>query len=268
VGGALDCRQLPRFAARQGFSGQSALSTSESGRRGLTLLDLADRGRTYQHPSWLTHGYLGPVTYDRDGNAYTAPTPHVSLIENPPEEQNTLYRVDTDTGEMTELLRLPFASPPSSQNPFGIMGLAYDCATHSLYVSSVGGSTRQAEVGQIVRVDLASGEVADSLPGIDAMGLAVFNGPTGRRLYYGAARQPDIHSVALDARGGFAGWLRHELRIPGWSDKARRITFDDLAMQVTGVPFRFTLSVTSDQQQTKYRFKYDPAADTWSQFGE
>ena len=225
IGGVTGCRKLPNFAKSVGFTEQAALSTSESQEKGLVLIDLADANHRYQHPTWTQLGYLGPITYDSQGNVYVAPTPHVSLIENPPEQQTTIYRADTDTGELAEFLKLEPVTPPTG-HPFGVMGLTYDCDTNSLYATTVAGSTRREELGRIVRIDPSTGKVTGELPKTDAIGLAVFNGTTGKRLYFGSARNSEVRSVALDDQGNFSGPVRVEFKIPGWEDKARRISFE------------------------------------------
>jgi len=263
-GGTLDCQQSPPFAEALGFGTGSALSTTGGERPGLALVDVADPSRTYQHPSWVRHGPLGPLARGADGTVYVAPTPGMDLSLSPPDARHVVLRVDAGSGEMAELLRLEPAQPPSPENPFGILGLTYDCATGSLYAATVAGSTRQRELGRIVRIDPDAAAARDSLPGIDAMGLGVFRGSRGRRLYFGAARRPEIGSVALDERGGFLGPPRVELTLPEWSDRARRIAFDDAGgMEVRAVPFAFNLAVGLDAPENVYAFRYDPAADAW-----
>ncbi len=261
-GGALACRDAPHFVADLGFPSRSSLSTGEP-RKGLVLLDLDDLGHSYQHPTWSEHGYLGPFTYDRAGNVYVAPMPRRSLLDNPPDERNTIYKVDTNSGVMAEFLTVPPRVPPSPQNPFGIMGLTYDCDSGSLYVSSVAGSTRHEELGQLLRIDLAGGEIADRLVDIDALGLAVHNGARGKRLYFGSARRSEVLSVGLTAHGDFDGPARVAFRTPGAIERATDVAFDaDGAMAVSAAPFEFTL-VAAPTQSSLYYYSYHPGSDAW-----
>lgn len=261
-GGALGCRDAPHFVADLGFPSRSALSTGEP-RKGLVLLDVDDPGHSYQHPSWSEHGHLGPFTYDRGGNVYVAPMPRRSLLDNPPAEQNTIYKVDTNSGVMAELLTVPPRAPPSTQNPFGIMGLAYDCGTDSLYVSSVAGSTRHEELGQLLRIDLARGEIADRLVDIDALGLAVHIGARGKRLYFGSARRSDVLAVGLKARGDFDGPAQVAFRTPSSVERATDIAFEpDGAMAVSLAPFEFTL-VAAPTESSLYYYSYEPGSAAW-----
>ena len=142
--------------------------------------------------------------------------------------QTTLFKVDTNTGVMTSLIKLPGATS-ITENPFGLMGLAYDCDTNSVYATSVAGSTSADEVGRIYRIDANTAQVSGQLDNVDAMGIGVFNGAFGKRLYFGKARTPDVYSVALTDAGTFTGEPRFEFALNvvpnGQGDQARRIQF-------------------------------------------
>jgi hypothetical protein len=269
IGGVYGCRAMPAFVQAQGFGGQAALSTSEQQYTGLVLIDGAggENPRIYQHPSWSSAGHLAPIQLDRRGNVFVVPAPQINVLENPAAEQNAVYRVDGTSGEMARHVELPAAAPPSDQNPFGALGLAYDCDTDSLYVSSVAGSTRREERGRLFRVDAQSPAILAQRDGVDAMGVGVFNGRDGKRLYYGLARAPEIWSIPLDARGDFAGEPRLELSLEGLGprgdDKARRIRFDGTEMTIHGIEFNFNLVAPTEKQETLYRFSYDAAGDQW-----
>jgi len=270
LGGVAYCRGLPHFAQTLGFSGQMFLSTSERLLKGLVLYELSPTGtqRTFQDPSWDDAGYLGPITFDGDGNVYVAPVPRTSLVDNPPEKQNTIYRVDTDTGVMSEFLNLPAPEPPSSSNPFGVLGLTYDCDTHSLYATSVAGSTRSQELGRIYRIDPSTGQAVSRFDDVDALGIGVFNGAHGKRLYFGSARIAEVRSIALDEHGDFTGEPRAEFSIialsGGRDEKARSMSFDAVGgMLLYGVEFNFNLVASSEPTQTAYRFRYNSTQDSW-----
>lgn len=266
------CRPVPKFAQALGFNQTSVIDT-QGGQKGLILYQPAARSGdpppgTFQDPTWDDAGYLGPLTTDRNGNIYVAPSPRVSLYDNPPGMASTLFKIDTATGQMAEFLDLPVAAPPSAENPFGILGLAYDCDTHSLYASSVAGSTRTQALGRIFRIDLGSGRVASELDAVDAFGLAIFNGVSGKRLYFGSARASEILSLALDVTGNVAGIPRLEVSLAGWGvngdDKARRVIFNnDNTMTVRGLPFEFNLIATSERPQSEYRLQYLTNNDSW-----
>jgi hypothetical protein len=248
------------------------LSTAERTVKGLILIEPGQDGqssRTYQHPSWTLGGYLGPNTFDAKGNLYVAPSPRVSLSENPPEKQNTIYKVDGETGVMTTFITLPAALPVTLRNPYGVMGLTYDCETQSLYASSVAGSTRNDMVGRVYKIDVNTGQVTSQLDNIDGIGVGVFNTAQGKRLYIGSARTQDVLSVVLTPQGDFAGAPRVEFSLanlgPDGNDKARKISFDKASnMLVNGTKFNYNLAPPPAQQRPMtYRFRFDPASTGW-----
>lgn len=272
LSGADLCRRGPRFTATLGFSQQASIGTAIQGVKGLAIVDPAGnngQGSLYQHPSWDDAGHLGAWTYDRRGNVYVAPAPLVSLVENPPELQNRIYKVDSDSQIMAEWVDLPAALPPSGANPYGVVGLAYDCDTELLYASSLAGSTAGQEVGRIFAIDLATGQVLDTLEGSDAMGVGVFDGSQGKRLYYGLTRRPEVWSIALDEQGRFAGEPRFELSLAGLPTEGRQTVRRIRFGEGTGATFylmnfNYTLQVAGERQETILPFSYDPFSDTWS----
>ncbi|MCC6298625.1 MAG: hypothetical protein IT314_04965 [Anaerolineales bacterium] len=272
LGGVTYCQAVPKFAEEMGYDTNAIMSTNET-LKGLFIYDRPLQvgqppTNVYQHPTWDDAGYLGTPVNDGLGNIYVAPAPRVNLYDNPPEQQNTIYKVDTDTGELAEYIRLPFAAPMPPDNPFGIIGMTYDCDTNSLYAASVYGSSKDAEVGIIYQIDLDTGKVTSQLNDIDAFGLGVFNRVLGKRLYFGLTRKSEVWSVALGSDGRMRGKPRFEFSMAGWGadgdDKARRILFrrsDE--MFVRGSAFNYNLIAGSERVQTDYQLRYDAEQDIW-----
>lgn len=254
------------------MSPQAALATTFTNVKGLAIFDpLGDNGQgsLYQHETWDDAGFLGPFITDRRGHIYVAPAPLVSVVDNPPELQNRIYRVDSDSQEMTLYLELPWAQPPGGANPFGVVGLAYDCETESLYATSLAGSTAGQEVGRIFRIDLETGQVTSQLEAVDAMGVSAFRGVGGKRLYYSLARTPEVYSIALDAQGDLVGEPRPEfsyaVQTTGGRRTARRIRMaGDDTMTLNLMDFNFSLQVASERREDVLTYRYAPADDNWS----
>jgi hypothetical protein len=270
VGGVTGCVHRPAFVSQLNLGEQIYIGTNLKGYKGLTLSAKQANGDVvvYQHPTWDDANHLAAYVLDAQGNIFTAPAPFVSLDENPPEEQNNLYKIDTNTGIMKLFMTLPWAAPPNTQNPFGIMGLAYDCETNSLYVSSVAGSTYDAEKGRIFQIDLGKNEVIHQLEGVDAIGLGIHRGVKEKRLYFGSGRNSSIRSVALDTSGKPESTQRLEFYLqqaPGGKDeRAKRIQFPQKdAMLVKGIEFNYTLRAASDFVEHDYTYRYEAERDGW-----
>ena len=270
IGPVTSCVHRPAFVSQLNLGDQIYIGTNLKGYTGLTLSARQPDGRVlvYQHPTWDDAGNLAAYVLDGEGNIYVGPAPFVSLEKNPPEEQNNIYKIDTNTGVMALFIKLPWAKPPNTANPYGVMGLAYDCDTDSLYASSVAGSTYDEELGRIFQIDLATASVVSQLDGVDAFGLSPYRGVSGKRLYFGSARNSGIRSVSLDENGAVGEDQRLEfylLQAPGGQDeRAKKIQFPKRdEMLVKGIEFNYTLRAASDFKEHDYTYRYDPATDAW-----
>jgi hypothetical protein len=77
----------------------------------------------------------------------------INTEKNKPTEQNRIWKVDAISGNMAVAVELP-APPddPRHQNPYGLLGLGYDCDNGVLYASSVAGSTLNSEIGVLYAI--------------------------------------------------------------------------------------------------------------------
>lgn len=267
-----NCKLVPPFVSRLGFSPRNAFfSTAEKRTAGLVLLEAVQgntAGRRYQDSSWTKAGGLSAIQIDNRGNIFTVPAPFINVLNNKINDQNTIYRVDGETGIMNPFLRLPLPDSLSADNPYGILGLALLCETGSLYVSTVAGSDRLHENGTLYAVSIAGGKTTDQLRGIDAIGLGIVYNDGERRLFFGKARTPEVWSVQLNKKGDFAGSARMECSLAGLGprgdDKARRIrSISEGVIEVNGTAFGFNLIAPTERQETVYRFVYDAATKKW-----
>ena len=268
------CKTPPPFmrnlSANQGFGAGSALSTSERDLIGLAVVDFdpqsGKRLREWQHPSWRSAGNLSAFALDQRGDIYVIPAPRVNLLDNPPALQNRLYRVDGNTGEMALALEFPIAAAVDQRNPFAGLGLSYDCALDSLFLTSVAGSTTSVQRGRVFRIALRpSVKIASTLAGVDMFAVASVGKADRLALLLGSARSADLLQIELDANGDFPPGARAMPllsiagRGPEGNDRARKIDVaPDGTLSVRGTRFAFNLAQPSAQEQaTRYLFTFD-----------
>jgi hypothetical protein len=271
-----DCKSQPAFIKSISFDpARSAFSTSENKIKGLCLIQFNTKGDTsnggkkvYQHPSWKSAGALGPIQLDPQGNCFVGPIPLINLIDNPIAKQNTVYKVDAQTGEMKVFAELPIVDSISPTNPHGILGFAYLCESNILYVSTVQGSTRQKQNGFIYALDANTGNIIDKIAGIDALGIGISYIEGRIKLYLGSARTPDIFSVNLTKDGKFKGDPSLEISMsdigPRGDDKARKIRFDKNGnMQVYAIEFNYNLTAPTEKQESRFNFTWNEEEKKW-----
>jgi hypothetical protein len=261
------CRTLPAFTMKPelGLAGGLALATDRA-QRGLVMLSTDRPNTPYQHPSWDDAGYLGPITYDRDGHIYAAPTPRLSLVDNPLEGATTLWRVDSASGVMKPFVALPGMT--SMRNPYAILGLSYACTLHRLYAGTVIGSTPAAEQGGVVAIDLMSGQISSLLEATDVMGLLVDRMGSGYALYIGLARSPELLLLPLDSLGQPTGPLQPllDLTTAGAtaSERARKLRLVNGELTVDLVPFNYSLQTSAAAMPNRVAaWRYDASGGAW-----
>lgn len=276
------CQKEPDFIKTLGFDPLwTALSTSEKKLTGIALIEFEQmegqkspsptnpKKSVYQAPSWKSFGYLSSIAFDINGNVYTIPTPLISMLYNPIEKLNTIYRLDQYTGILNEWLNLPINSKANTRNPFGLLGITYDCTANVLIASTVAGSDRYLEKGIIFLINPNTKKIIDSFTHKDAIGLAVaFDETKQKRLYIGSARNGNIISIPINALGQLVkSKLRKELSLQGFGprgdDKARKIKMVDGALIISGVAFNYNLQASSEKPETVYTFKWNTASKNW-----
>ncbi len=262
------CKREPLFPANYGLQSPLLIDLSQRQGIGLFILEARQGGRSLHLPQWDFMGPLGPYALDEQGNIYLAPVPHVSLPPEALRHQNRIYRIDGQTGEASLFVELPAADLPSSRNPFGVMGLAYDCDSQTLYASSVAGSTPGEEKGRIYQIDVQSKELLDSLQDMDVLGLGIFNHRRGKRLYLGLARKPEVYVIELSDKGRFSGEPGFAFSLQqlsgGQYEQAHRIRFTRKPeMEIKAIEFNYTLMAASDPLRNIYLFDYNNKTDDW-----
>lgn len=271
------CKGSPLFIKKMGFDPRySFLSTSDQKIMGLLLEQSEEPGnanaritKIFQHPTWKKGGWLAPILVDNAGNVFTSPAPFINILDNPIANNNTIYRIDTNTGEMQEFLRLPFEDSINEQNPYGIIGMVYLCETGTLYVSSVAGSRLHQENGHIYAIDIKSKKIIDQIDHVDAMGMGISYVTGKRQLFFGTGRNSDVQVITINESGKFSGKPQTAFTLANLGargdDKVRRIKTDNSGnLLVYGMEFNFNLIAPREKQETIYRFNYDESEKKWN----
>ena len=268
------CKVLPAFIKNTGLDpARSAFSTSEVRTMGLVLKEFSLQASTasakiYQHPSWKKGGWLSPIQIDRFGNVFTAPAPFISVLDNPVQKQNTIYKISSTDGIMTEFMQLPLPDINDHRNPYGILGLAYNCKENILYVSSVAGSTAEKENGCLYALDLEKKKKVDEVKGKDFFGIQLVVADDKLQLLSGSTRNADIYAIKITNNGTFGSSPQKIASIEGLGsrgdDKVRKIIFKNPdAIQVKGLEFNYNLIAPTEKQESLYEFYFDIETKQW-----
>lgn len=270
------CKQAAPFIQQLGFNqNQIAFSTSEKLYKGIVLIRFDNQNaiknqntKYYQDPTWDDFGYLSAITTDENGNTYVIPSPNVNNLYNPPEQQNTILRIDALTGKLEPFAKIPMDKLPHQKNPFGLMGIFYDCSSKHLIVSTIAGSDEQHELGKVCAVSIGSKEVKVILQERDIMGVALHLKEGVKTLYLGSARKPELYAVPVDENYKMLSQPLLEFSInglePRGDDRIKKIRFaNDLTMLLTTTMFYYNLTAPSDTQQSRLQLTWDIQTKRW-----
>ena len=226
--------------------------------------------KVYRHPSWDSAGYIGGIVTDENGDSYLFPRPFINTLLNDPLKQNTIYKLNGKTGLLTPYFFLGNEYiENASRNAYGIMSISYDCESKSLFVSTVFGSVYDKVNGKIYRVQTGSKpSLADSITGIDAIGVAVARVSGKKYLFFGNARNSELSQIEIDADHKFSGDAKSILSIAmlgiSGDDKIRKIIFDSNGeMHLSGMYFNFNLSASTFRQESIYHFIFNLKQKKW-----
>ncbi|HKK89166.1 MAG TPA: hypothetical protein VJ917_09970 [Saprospiraceae bacterium] len=272
---AQPCAGVPKFLEARGFEpGQAALSTSERRQMGLVLLSVGSKegenasSKSYAHPSWDDQGYLSSITRDRQGHIYVAPKPNVNMLHTPRENLNTIFRVHAQNETMAPFQKLPGEVQISNENPYGILGLHYDCLTDHLLVSTVNGSTQQEEDGKVYAINTNTREVMPLVNHLDILGLAVVPIDGGQfQLLLASARESLVFALPVDIELRVIGPAQPVISLEGLGprgdDRGRKMEYVNNQLIIYGTPFYFNLSAPTIPPETQYIFSRDESSGKW-----
>lgn len=259
----MECKRMPAFIKAKNMNpNRAAFSTSDRFHKGIVLIGFEDRANSlWQDSSWTKAGTLGPMAIDENGNVYVVPVPAINTLYNSAAGQNTIWKIDAGTGIMQPYLKLPAYADSTIKNPFGLLGIFYDCEKQWLLASSVYGSTPEQENGVIFCIDATTGKILSELKNTDAMGLCMTNLNGHHSLLFGSARNSDVFSISINDEGQFEGTPTKQLSIaelgPRGDDRVRKIRFNKQGeLELYGVEFYFNLIAPTEKQESIYTFYY------------
>lgn len=257
------CATIPPFARKLGFTAPQ-FTSAEKTKIGLLMVDGREPSKAFQDDSWKKVGGVGPIAVSRTGEIFFAPAPIVNTLESSPRDRVTIFRVDPDTGVAAPLLTLAPQRLPNSTNPFGIVGLSFDCERDVLLVTSVSGSTQSEEQGSISIVDTHRAVVIDSIEKVDALGVsAIHFTDRDSWIVFGSARTPDLYRLRWDKRNRIIGRPVSVFSLPdGGYLRARKLAPTPIGIEVSLTEFRYALLGQSELRQAVLSLRYVDTTDT------
>lgn len=271
------CGARPKFVSQKGLPQSSGFNTLSRQEVGLALTyDKDGKQMQYIDPTYDNFGNFGVIVYDQFGNTYVNSVPFIDLLENKPSKRNTIYKVDTNSGQLAEWASLPLEHQDTDgQQPYGIVGMFYDCQRSEMVVSSLTGTTEQEQKGSLWRINILSGEATKLGEGEDYLGVAIGTGLNSKDRYLlaGSTVNPVVEvSRYADGKleGEFGSLLTYHpegLFVDARVKKFRQ-TEAGTELNLALTPFDYSLRATAENREERLLFKFNDEAQQYAQSGE
>jgi len=251
------CVKMPEFLAQLHIPQPVMIDLSQQHYKGIALL----YGKQMQHvlhpKLWEKYEHFSTYTLDRRGNIFLIPTPLISIRPTTFNLQKNLYQLDSRTGKLNIFMHFDDVHP-SSNNPYGLSAIAYDCDDNTLWVASLDETDYAQQHGVIYHIDIATKQILKRIDGVDALTLGIVKSKEGKYLLLGAARDNGLYAydmAGLKDNNATVPKPKKLLELPNDNEHIRKIKIKGHnKLELQSIPFSYTLIA---QTAKKDRLYYD-----------
>jgi len=255
-----NCIRYPQFLSKLKIPQPIAIDLSQQHYKGFAFLFGHNLQQAIHLKEWENFDYFGGYVLDRGGDMYLAPMPFISVKATTFNLQKNIYRLDSQTGKLSIWISIDEVRA-SSNNPFGIISLVYDCDDNSLWVSAIDESDYFHSRGVIYHIDIASKQILERLSGVDALSLQLIYTQKGKYLLAGLANKNRLIAYKIEKHKLLDKAITL-LELPNSDEHIRKISIiGQNLLRLQTIPFSYTLIAQTDNQQS-IRRNYNAFWDT------
>jgi hypothetical protein len=257
------CGILPPFIYKMGVK-RPVIDLSQMEYKGVLFRYGPQLKRVIHKKSWERFDALGTYSIDKSGDIYLTPNPFISITPATFNLQKAIYKMDGKSGELQRWMVFDDIAP-SSNNPYGMISVLYDCEDGTLWASAIDKSDYKGSKGRIYHIDPAKKEVIGRIENFDALTLAWLYSKNGRYLLMGSALDNGVYAVAFKD-GKVAGKPVKLFELPNPKMHVRKIrVVAKNTLYLEAIKFSYSLiAETNKKQRAHYRAKYDSKTQKWS----
>jgi len=249
------CIRFPYFLSKLRVPQPIAIDLSQQHYKGLAFLFGRGFNRAVHKKSWERFDYFGGYALDRSGNMYLTPMPFISIKPYTFNLQKNIYKLNSKTGKLDIWLTIDKVKT-TSNNPFGITAIVYDCDNNTLWVSSIDKSDYFHSKGTIYHIDIASKKILQKLKGIDALSLQLIQTTKGKYLLAGLAKDNTL--IALEIKNNKL--LSNPIKLFSLPNKEEHIRKINIVaknhLKIQTIPFSYSL-IAQTIQEASIRKNYN-----------
>ncbi|CAA6803403.1 MAG: Unknown protein [uncultured Sulfurovum sp.] len=254
------CARHPNFLNKLKIPQPIAIDLSQQQHKGLAFLYGQGLSQALHLKTWEKFDHFSTYALDPKGTMYLTPMPYISIKEQTFEFQKNIYKLDTNSGNLSVWMTLDEVKA-GSNNPYGVIALVYDCTDDTLWVSAIDKTDYRTNRGVIYHIDIKSKKILQRVKGVDALSLALIKSAKGKQLLFGGARENFLYS--LDTKTLKVSKL---FELPNVHEHIRKIKVrSENVLELQTIPFSYSLIAQTSQGEDRkyYQLKWDGSSVSW-----
>ncbi|CAA6827366.1 MAG: Unknown protein [uncultured Sulfurovum sp.] len=259
------CARHPRFLEKLKIPQPIAIDLSQKQHKGLAFLYGQGLRHSLHLKTWEKFDYFSTYALDSKGNMFLTPMPFISVKEKTFDFQKNIYKLDTNSGKLSVWMTLEDVHA-GSNNPFGIISLAYDCDDHTLWVSAIDETSYKENAGVIYHIEIKTKKILQTLNGIDALTLQVVRSDKAKYLLVGNARKNELNALEIKAQK-LSSKVLTLASLADSHEHIRKIKVRSKnVLELQSIPFSYTLIAETSQNDDRkyYDLKWNEGISSWT----
>lgn len=257
------CVKPPQFLQKINILQPVMIDLSQKGYKGIALHHGKNFSKTLHPKIWEQYEHFSTYTLDMEGNIYLVPTPFISIRPTTFNLQKNIYKLDTYTGKISIFMHFDDIHP-SSNNPYGLNAIAYDCDDRTLWVAAIDESTYQSQKGVIYHINPKTKEILQKIDGFDVLSMTIVKSEKSKYLLVGSARDNGLYAYQI-TKGKLSLTSKRLLELPFANEHIRKIKVNGKNhLELQAIPFSYALiAQTAKKDRIYYDTKWDETSEKW-----
>jgi hypothetical protein len=258
------CARHPNFLRKLKIPQPIAIDLSQQNYKGLAFLYGQGMSKAVHLKTWERFDHFSTYALDPKGDMYLTPMPYISIKEKSFAFQKSIYRLDSNSGNLEIWMSLEEVKA-GGNNPFGVIALAYDCDDNTLWVSAIDETDYTQNRGVIYHIDVATKSILQRVEGVDALSIQLVKSDGGKFLLLGGSRESRLYALKI-SKQKLSSRLITLLKLENSSEYIRKIKIKNHnIIELQTIPFSYTLiaATSTKNMRSIYKFKWIDRKREW-----
>jgi len=258
------CVRQPNFLRKLRITSSVAIDLSQQNYKGLAFLYGESFTEVLHLKSWEKFDHFSAYALTPKGDMFLTPMPYISVKEKTFEFQKNIYKLDSNSGKLSIWMSLDDVIA-SSNNPYGVISVEYDCDDNSLWVSALDETDYRNSRGIIYHIDINTRKILEKVEAIDALTLKLIKSEKGKFLLAGMAKENALNAYAIVDKKLQKKPIKL-LELDDSNEHIRKISvIGKNSLKIKSIPFSYSLIAQTQESSIRkeYIFKWDELTNSF-----